>query len=189
MTSVVDFKYGSNLWKFCKFDHFIYLKENKMKKLILSLIMTTILTACSTPYQERGLRGGVTGIRLDDTIFEVTSSGNEFTGKGAIYRYGLRKAAEMSLSAGCKYFVAIDNQSQSFNVGVSGKNVVNQELSLMNGNLVYMMNGAAYNVIKPRTYKNTFACFNNKPNALIPGLIFNAKYVIEDVSKVNETLQ
>lgn len=61
MTSVVDFKYGSNLWKFRKFDHFIYLKENKMKKLILSLIMTTILTltACSTPYQERGLRGAL----------------------------------------------------------------------------------------------------------------------------------
>lgn len=159
-----------------------------MKKLFAFATISMLLAGCSTPYQERGLRGGVTGVRLDDNIFEVTSSGNSFTSRGAIYRHGLRKAAEMSITAGCKYFVAIDNVSQVFNVGVSGNGVVNQELSLMNGNLVYMMNGAVYNVIKPKTYKNTFACFNNKPTALIPGLIFNAQYVIEDASKINETI-
>ncbi|WP_410683914.1 CC0125/CC1285 family lipoprotein [Avibacterium paragallinarum] len=154
--------------------------------LMLVVGLSSLLYGCATPYQEMGLRGGVVGTRLDDTIFEVRSSGNGFTGTDTIYRHGLRKAAEMSLAAGCKYFVAINNTSQSFNVGVSGNSTVNEGLSLLNGKLVYFMNGATYNVIKPSTYKNTFACFNNKPTALIPGLIFNAKYVIEDLSKVFE---
>ena len=140
------------------------------------------LLGCSTPYQELGLRGGVKGIRLDDTIFEVRSSGNGFTRTETVYRYGLRKAAEMSLAAGCNYFVAIDNSSQHFDVGLSNNSNVNEGLSVVNGNMVYMMKGAVYNVVRPVTRKNIFACFKDKPNALVPGLIFNAKYVLEDVS-------
>lgn len=152
-----------------------------MKKFVLGALMFA-LVGCSTPYQELGLRGGVKGIRLDDTIFEVRSSGNGFTRTETVYRYGLRKAAEMSLAAGCNYFVAIDNSSQHFDVGLSNNSNVNEGLSVVNGNMVYMMKGAVYNVVRPVTRKNIFACFKDKPNALVPGLIFNAKYVLEDVS-------
>lgn len=156
-------------------------------KYLLLIISALFLLSCATPYQEKGLRGGVTGIRLDDTIFEVTSSGNGYTGRNTIYRYGLRKAAEMSLAAGCKYFVAIDNNSQTLNVGTTSGSAVNDGLSLLNSNLIYSMNGAMYNVIKPKVYKNTFACFSQKPTSLIPGLIFNARYTIEDASAISET--
>ena len=162
-----------------------------MKKWLFVIMFSSTLVGCATPYQEFGFRGGVTGIRLDDNIFEVTSRGNGFTRTDSVYQHNLRKAAEMSLAAGCSYFVALDNRSQNFNAVAIGPSPngeksakVNEGLNVVGGEMIYMVNGAVYKVIKPKIRENTYACFNKKPTALVPGLIFNAKYTLEDISKL-----
>ncbi|RRR16895.1 hypothetical protein CVV73_25450, partial [Enterobacter hormaechei] len=37
--------------------------------------------------------------------------------------------------------------------------------------------GTQYKLIKP-SRNNTYVCFNEKPNTVLPGLIYNVKYVL-----------
>lgn len=39
----------------------------------------------------------------------------------------------------------------------------------------------SYEIITPKKYNNTYICFNQKPNVVAPGLIFNANLVLDSL--------
>ena len=73
-----------------------------MRGLIIAACLT--LTACATPYQDMGYRGGVKVIQLDAHTFIVQSKGNAYTDKTMVVLYALRKAAEQTLANGDEWF-------------------------------------------------------------------------------------
>ncbi|HGW3981557.1 hypothetical protein R4534_10710 [Acinetobacter baumannii] len=146
-----------------------------MKKIFLAALATVGLQACTTPYQEMGASGGVEATIIDDNVFQVRASVNGYTHKSIANQYALRKAAEVSKSLGCSYFSAINNTSQSYN-----QNISKVDAGLMttpNGVYYVSSAGTQYKLIKP-SRNNTYVCFNEKPNTVLPGLIYNVKYVL-----------
>lgn len=150
-----------------------------MKKLLCFLTFILFITAC-VPIYEHGIRGGIKSMHIDDRVFEVSWENNDYVSAGDVYRANLRKASELSLETGCQYFAAVENETQTFTVGTMN-NQVTDGLKNIDGELIYVMNGAIYRVIKPKAYRNTYVCFNEKPNALLPGLVFNAKYTLKSI--------
>lgn len=76
--------------------------------LVLSIF---IVAACSTPYQERGLFGGVSATQIDETTLRVTGRGNAYTDPATIQDYVLLKAAEETVAHGYDMFLIVDTQS------------------------------------------------------------------------------
>ncbi len=153
-------------------------------RFILICLISSLTLACSTSYKEQSSQGGL-GVKatiIDDNVFEITSRINRDTPSYLRREYSIRKAAETSQQLGCTYFVAIGNTNQSF-IQPSGK--VNSGLqSLSNGSLVYISrSGTAYSVINPHGMVVKYVCFNERPDTVLPGLVFNAKYVLQSYKK------
>lgn len=149
-----------------------------MKNPIISLIIAT-LSACA------GVKSN--SVQIDDRVFEIrnTTSHNFFLWGPTITHADvansmLAAAAKKALTLGCEYFVATQNLSQSFNTPQGN---VSEGLSrLENGQVVYTTGrGQIYTVKRPDPKVNVFVCFNKKPDSLLPGLVFNAKYVAESL--------
>jgi hypothetical protein len=146
-----------------------------MKIFFIAPIIAT-LAACA------GVKSNT--VQIDDKVFEIRNT--------RIYGYGsqpssadiantmLSSAAKKSLTLGCEYFVATQNTSQSFNTPQGN---VSEGLSrLDNGQVIYKTGqGQIYTVKRPDPAINVFVCFNKKPDSLLPGLVFNAKYVAESL--------
>jgi hypothetical protein len=81
-----------------------------MKKLIFSVItiMMLSLTGCISPYQPSGLGGGYTDMALSNDTYFVTFRGNGFTSSDVVQSYALRRAAELTLNKGFKFFVVLN---------------------------------------------------------------------------------
>lgn len=149
-------------------------------RIFLLAVLAVIITGCATSYREAGGPGnlGVKATIIDDNVFEVTSRINKSTPPYLRREYSVRKAAETSLKLGCNYFVAVGNVRQSF---TQASHLVNTGLQkLDNGSLVYVSkSGTQYNVVNPSGMVVKYVCFNDKPDMVLPGLVFNAKYVLQ----------
>lgn len=71
------------------------------------------LAACTTPYQEMGLTGGVSAQQIDERIVRVSARGNAFTSHTLIQEYALLKAAEVTMQNSCRYFAIVQGQDAS----------------------------------------------------------------------------
>ncbi|WP_148304516.1 hypothetical protein [Acetobacter pasteurianus] len=141
------------------------------------LVASLFISAC-TPYKNLGLMGGVKATQIDDHIFEVASYVNGFSSRQLEHDHFLRKAAEVSLNAGCNYFVAIGTSEQNF---VQIPQGTSEGLVSTRSGIVYVSSsGNAYRVIKPDVV-NTIGCFTKKPNLVLPGLVYNAHYVLKSL--------
>ena len=72
-----------------------------------------MLCACSTPYQEMGLLGGVSATQIDSNTISVTAQGNGYTSNATIKNYALLKAADETLAHGFDYFAIGDQSDES----------------------------------------------------------------------------
>jgi hypothetical protein len=121
-------------------------------------------------------------VQIDDKVFEVRNNNTRGHNirDAVLANKMLSNAAKKSLSLGCDYFVATQNTKQSFNTPLGD---ISEGLTrLNNGQVVYKTgNGQVYTVTRPDSWVNVFVCFNQKPNALSPGLVFNAKYVADSL--------
>jgi hypothetical protein len=157
-----------------KFINVQFLK-NIMK--FIAFIFSLFLTACVTTPELI-----TTTVQIDDRVFEVRNSNpHGRTIQSAIYANKmLSSASKKSIALGCEYFVATQNASQSFKTPQGN---ISEGLSrLDNGQVIYKTGqGQIYSVIRPDPRVNVFVCFNQKPDALLPGLVFNAKYVADSL--------
>jgi len=67
-------------------------------------LLTAVLAACATPYQEVGTLGGVGATHISSDTVQITARGNGFTDPDTIQRYALRKAAEETVASGYDLF-------------------------------------------------------------------------------------
>jgi hypothetical protein len=142
-------------------------------KLSSSVLIISFLASCASITS--------TAVQIDDRVFEVRTAGNVGSGATApIANIMLSTAAKKALTMGCDYFVATENKSQSFNTPQG--NVTEGLTRLNSGEVVYKTaQGQVYTVKRPDLRVNVFVCFNKKPDSLLPGLVFNAKYVAESL--------
>lgn len=149
-------------------------------KNVIYVTLCVLVTACVTI-------ASVTPqtVQIDDNVFETRNTVGITGNRPSIADLAntmLLSAASKSIELRCEYFVATENSSQSFR---TPQGEVSEGLSrLSNGQVVYKTAlGQIYTVKRPDPMANVFVCFSEKPNALLPGLVFNAKYVKQSLAK------
>jgi hypothetical protein len=118
-------------------------------KIVYLLLLGAVLTACATPYQNNGLRGGYTERKIKEHVFEISFGGNGMTTRQRATDFALLRSAELTLEQGGHYFVIIDSK----------------RLLKIEKNSVDMGSGtpSTYHVQQPRA-TNTIVIFENKPD-------------------------
>lgn len=76
-------------------------------------LLTCMLAACSTPYQEMGFSGGVEAQQITGTTYRIVARGNGYTGGTTIQDYTLLKAAETTRAAGGTHFMIVSSGDAS----------------------------------------------------------------------------
>lgn len=95
---------------------FCEITKDEVMRRFLYLLTSIALAACSTPYQSEGFGGGFKEQRIAEDIFIVSARGNAFTGMETIKTYTLRRAAELSVQNGYKFFTIIAG-GQDYKIG------------------------------------------------------------------------
>jgi hypothetical protein len=80
-----------------------------MRRLLLTAFALS-LAACSTPYQEMGLLGGVSAARIDEHTAQIRAQGNGYTAAATIETYVVLRAAEETLKDGYDGFQIVGAQ-------------------------------------------------------------------------------
>lgn len=70
----------------------------------LGLLFIVLFVSC-TAYQPSGLSGGFSETRLSETSYRVYFRGNTYTSPARAEKLMLRRAAELALESGFRYFV------------------------------------------------------------------------------------
>lgn len=78
-----------------------------MKKLLALALLSMSFAACSTAYQSSdfSITGGYSEIRLSPETWRILVEGNAFTGRRETAQFLMRRAAELTLEQGKRYFV------------------------------------------------------------------------------------
>ena len=84
-----------------------------MQKKISILILLAFLSACATPYQEDGFRGGVSNLQVGETVWEIDARGNAYTSEKKVRDFVLLKASEMGRANGFSHFYLFDKDKKT----------------------------------------------------------------------------
>jgi hypothetical protein len=91
-----------------------------MIKIILVLLVSmAILTACATPYQERGISGGYSDVKVGKNRYIVSFQGNGFTSAELSRKYVFKRAKELCKDEGYTDFETLDGQEGEINQKLS----------------------------------------------------------------------
>jgi len=71
----------------------------------LAVLAISALSACATPYQAKGFRGGYSDIRIDSNTVMVAYRGNAYTDRQTVQSYLLYRCAQVTVGDGYDYFV------------------------------------------------------------------------------------
>lgn len=81
-----------------------------VKFLIASLVA---LTSCATLYQKEGIfTNGYSDLRAGRDTFVVTFRANEMTPAEKVRKYAIKRAAQLTLKNGYRYFVVLDETGE-----------------------------------------------------------------------------
>lgn len=83
----------------------------KYFKIVLWYMLVTYLVGCSTPYKSHGIMGGHEDSYLGNDIYQIYYRGNAYTNIHKVNAYSIRRAAELCLSKGKKYFEVLNSQN------------------------------------------------------------------------------
>lgn len=140
----------------------------KYIKFLLSYILSStllLLPGCSTNYKASGFNGGYSEIKTTPDSFIVTFTGNGFTTHEKVMQYALKRASELTLENGYKYFSVISSKDHSKSYDYSTTNKNTRDFSST-------YSGA---IIKPQLIME-IQCFNEKN---IPNMI-DAEYFLHN---------
>lgn len=106
-----------------------------MWSLILAVISLTgmaFLSACATPYQAAGFRGGYTDFETQPGIYYVSFKGNGYTSKETVIKYWHRHAAEIC-GGSDRYQIVKHDTSTTQHVAGTGYGIVTVHKSRAEG--------------------------------------------------------
>jgi hypothetical protein len=98
------------------------------------LIMVFCLVSCTTPYQKLGKRGGYSDEKINDHIYRVTFQGNSRTADDVVYKYFIRRCAELALEHHFNYFIVIETDDKittKINVAEGSSEKSNKKITTM----------------------------------------------------------
>jgi len=145
-----------------------------------------MIMGCATKYQPHGFTGGYSETHLQENMFRVSFSGNEYSGRNRVADFTLLRSAELSLSNGYEYFVIIDEEkhttTSSYTTPTTYNTTSNANVygnSIHGNSTTTSYGGQTYHTSKPSA-SNTILCFKDKPES---GLSYNATFIIQSISK------
>jgi hypothetical protein len=153
--------------------------------ILITLIITMVLSACSTAYQRQSLTGGYSETQLGENIFQVSFKGNGFTSPEKASDFTLLHSAEITIKNGYQYFVVVESEKYS-KVGTYTTPTTSQTTgnAYVSGNYAYgnatttIYGGQTYIISKPRA-SNMILCYKDKPD--INGLVFEAEFIVRSI--------
>jgi hypothetical protein len=80
---------------------------------LCSIILLLLMSACATPYQAQGARGGYFESQIDANTYRVGFSGNGFVPQQQVEASALYRCAELTKDAGYDYFVVLEGFPQA----------------------------------------------------------------------------
>lgn len=156
----------------------------RLKNPMLSIAVVLFLTACATSYQNSGFTGGYSETQLDENVFKVSFRGNGYTSRERASDFALLRSAELTLQHGYRYFVIVDEQSNTRNSTYTTPITSNTTANVYgSGNYAYgtatttTSGGQTYNISKPST-SNTIVLFEEKPEN---GFSYNAGFIYQEL--------
>jgi hypothetical protein len=75
-----------------------------IRRVLATASLAWLLAAACTSYQPHSLSGGFSETRLSATSFQVQFRGNSYTSAARVEKFMLRRAAELALENGFRYF-------------------------------------------------------------------------------------
>lgn len=88
------------------------MKIREITKLVVALSVLVVLFSCTT-YGPDGAMGGYSDFPLGGGRYKVSASGNGYTSEARVRAIALKRAAELTLEEGRKYFYIIDDQGNT----------------------------------------------------------------------------
>lgn len=85
--------------------------EVAVKRTTLAIIALLVIS-CATAYQPRGLTGGFSETQVSATSYIVQFRGNGFSTSAGVAMLVLRRAAELTLENGFRYFRVTDSENR-----------------------------------------------------------------------------
>lgn len=82
-------------------------------RIIPAVILAIVAVSACTAYQPSGFTGGFSETRLSDRSYQIRFAGNGFTSEERAAEFLLRRAAELTLESGHRYFTLKDPQSDA----------------------------------------------------------------------------
>jgi hypothetical protein len=84
-----------------------------MNRFVIVVCAFALVTRCSTSYQSSGATGGYAETKLSDRSYQIRFEGNGYTSNSRVSVFILRRAAELTLEQGFRYFVFGGQQTQT----------------------------------------------------------------------------
>ena len=96
-------------------------------KLLLTVLASSMLLSCATPYGKYGLAGGYTDARIDANTFSISVETNGFTNQQTTSMHALFRAAELTVQNGFDFFFIVGgaNSASSMTVAIPGTSTSN----------------------------------------------------------------
>lgn len=156
-------------------------------RLLTTVSLALVLTACATTYQPQGFSGGFSETQLDTNVFRVSFRGNGYTHSERAEELALLRSAEITLKYGFTHFIIIDGQSRvTQSTHTTPLHATTTGSASVYGNTAYgssttsFTGGETYHITKPST-TNTIVCFKGKPD--VGGLVYNTQFVFNSLGE------
>ena len=148
-------------------------------KRIIFLVLIISLTGCMDQYQKKEYSWGAghSETQLDNNIFRVTYTGDEFTSEEAAIDFSLLRCAELTIENGYNYFSIMEKNSSVKTEVYSVPATYQTYNSGYGAATTYTYGGGTYSSSSPSS-DNTIMMFKQKPSA---GISYNAEFVANSI--------
>ena len=149
-----------------------------MRKIIALLVVTVLISGCATGYHKMGYTGGYSEIKIQDDIYKVRFYGNPKCEIGRAEDFALLRSAEVAVENGYKYFVIVDNKSETQSGAYTTPATAQTYGTVYGGTYqgtTTVSGGQTFIFHKPRVEK-TIKCFKEKPEN-IPTIVYDAEQI------------
>lgn len=145
-------------------------------------VLMIFICGCATPYQKLGKRGGYSDEKINEHVYRVTFQGNTRTKDELVYKYFLKRSAELTLEKGFNYFIIIDTEDKSKTATVAQEGTPKNQKKITtiaySGDIDYMP--TEYKHITKHILEGKIALFKEGEE---PIDAFNAQDVLKSVRK------
>jgi hypothetical protein len=157
-------------------------------------LCAALLTACATPYQRQGFRGGFDETQLAPNIYRVSFKGNGYTGSERARDFALLRCAELTLQSGYGYFAIVDSQAavrtdsfttptRSYTTGSATAYGYGNTATAYGQSTTTTYGGQTYVVSSPSAV-NTIVMVRDQNE--LPVMTYDARFLIESLSRKYE---